>query len=86
MNFASTLPSLCAQTLFLGLNLTDQPKPWLENPASAVPFVVVQHIATAVPGPTAINNPAPNAAPTMMPAKSNLLSVGSVAVGLSLLF
>ncbi|OQU95271.1 hypothetical protein CLAIMM_01503 [Cladophialophora immunda] len=33
--FADSLPKLCAQTLFLGLDLSDQPKPSAENSAAS---------------------------------------------------
>ncbi|OAP60103.1 hypothetical protein AYL99_05105 [Fonsecaea erecta] len=33
--FADSLPKLCAQTLFLGLDLSDQPKPSAENTAAS---------------------------------------------------
>ncbi|KAJ9609481.1 hypothetical protein H2200_005808 [Cladophialophora chaetospira] len=46
-NFANTLPKLCAQTLFLGLNLTDTPKPNAINSAASATFGVAGATATA---------------------------------------
>ncbi|KIW66927.1 hypothetical protein PV04_06209 [Phialophora macrospora] len=41
-NFADTLPKLCAQTLFLGLNLTETPKPYAENTVASATFGAAQ--------------------------------------------
>ena len=46
-NFADTLPKLCAQTLFLGLNLTDTPKPNAVNSAASATFDAAGATATA---------------------------------------
>lgn len=48
LQFAQSLPSLCAQTLFLGLNLTDQPKPTAENTVASASRDV-----PSTPSPTA---------------------------------
>ena len=46
-NFAEALPKLCAQTLFLGLDLTDQTKPSAVNSAPSATLGAAQSTATA---------------------------------------
>ncbi len=46
-SFANALPKLCAQTLFLGLDLTDQPKPSAVNSAASATFDAAQATTTA---------------------------------------
>ncbi|KIW91668.1 uncharacterized protein Z519_07636 [Cladophialophora bantiana CBS 173.52] len=44
--FADSLPKLCAQTLFLGLDLSDQPKPSAENTAASATVDAAQATGT----------------------------------------
>ncbi|KIW81239.1 hypothetical protein Z517_04264 [Fonsecaea pedrosoi CBS 271.37] len=45
--FAESLPKLCAQTLFLGLDLSDQPKPSAVNTAASATIDTANATATA---------------------------------------
>ncbi|ETI22604.1 hypothetical protein G647_06680 [Cladophialophora carrionii CBS 160.54] len=55
-NFARSLPSLCAQTLFLGLDLTDAPKPNAVNTVASATLATAQAQNTGTATATASGN------------------------------
>jgi hypothetical protein len=73
--FADSLPKLCAQTLFLGLNLTDTPKANAVNTAASATF----NAAEATGSSTASGNHG-----VRFGAKAGVAGLGTLALGVAI--